>query len=165
MFGLVDRQNYDIRIFFVNNNRTRETLLPIVVKNVYTYLDSINSNEDADNEYPATRIYSDCFMSYSPNEFNSEGYILYRVNHSYWFGSGSFHTNTIEGVWSQIKRITSDFYGMNGSIFKSYANDYHIIETYFNALICTALFFMRCEHLKLGDQAKILLLKYHLKFE
>ena len=57
-----------------------------------------------------------------------------------------------------MKRITSDFYIMNGSIFKTYSNDFHKIELYlyFNGLICTALFFMRCEHLKIGDQAKIL---------
>ena len=34
MFGLVDRGNYDIRIFFVNDNRTRKTLLPIIKNNV-----------------------------------------------------------------------------------------------------------------------------------
>jgi hypothetical protein len=30
MFGLCDRGKYDIRIFFVNDNRTRETILPII---------------------------------------------------------------------------------------------------------------------------------------
>ena len=58
-FWLVDRQNYDIRIFFVNNNRTSETLLPIVVENVFTYINSLNSNEDGDNEFSATRIYDE----------------------------------------------------------------------------------------------------------
>ena len=32
MFGLVDRAKYDIRIFYVNDNRQKETLLPIVKK-------------------------------------------------------------------------------------------------------------------------------------
>ena len=37
MFGLVDRNKYDIRVFFVNNNRVKETLLPIVIK-IYIYI-------------------------------------------------------------------------------------------------------------------------------
>jgi hypothetical protein len=104
MFGLVDRGNYDIRIFFVNNNRTRDTLLPIVKKNVYTYYNSVINNHDPNEHFPATRIYSDCFLSYQENDFNSSGYILHRVNHSVWFGQGSFHTNNIEGVLSRVKR-------------------------------------------------------------
>ena len=32
MFELVNRAKYDIRIFYVNNNRQKETLLPIVKK-------------------------------------------------------------------------------------------------------------------------------------
>lgn len=32
MFGIFDRGNYDIRIFYVNDNRTKETLLPIIKK-------------------------------------------------------------------------------------------------------------------------------------
>ena len=32
MFGLVERNNFDIRIFFVNDNRHKETLLPIIKK-------------------------------------------------------------------------------------------------------------------------------------
>ena len=41
------------------------------------------------------------------------GYILKRVNHSVWLGYGSFHTNNIEGLWSQIKRITNNFSGLS----------------------------------------------------
>ena len=32
MFGIVDRATYEIRDFFVNNDRQKETLLPIVKK-------------------------------------------------------------------------------------------------------------------------------------
>ena len=34
MFGLVDRNNYDIRIFFVNDNRQKEILL-LIIKNIF----------------------------------------------------------------------------------------------------------------------------------
>ena len=57
MFGLVDRNKYDIRLFFVNNNRVKETLLLIIIKNVYTYQNILNNNEGKNAEYLATRIY------------------------------------------------------------------------------------------------------------
>jgi len=44
MFVLVDRNKYDIR-FFVNNNKLKETLLSIVIKNVYTYPTILNNNK------------------------------------------------------------------------------------------------------------------------
>ena len=99
MFGLVDRNKYDIRLFFVNNNRVKETLLPIIIKNVYTYQNILNNNEGKNAEYLATRIYSDCLQTYQKEDFNQKGYILYKVNHSVWFSTGKkFHINTIEGV-------------------------------------------------------------------
>ena len=46
MFGICDRGNYDIRIFYVNNNRTRDTLLPLILNNVYIYPNTIINNRD-----------------------------------------------------------------------------------------------------------------------
>ena len=46
MFGLVDRAKYYICIFFVNDNRQRETLIPIIKDNVYTCYDHLNENKD-----------------------------------------------------------------------------------------------------------------------
>ena len=109
MFGLVDRGHYDIRIYYVNNNRLRDTLLPLVKENCYTYYNTLLSNNDENENYPATRIYSDCFQPYQINDFYNCGYILNRVNHLIWFGQGSFHTNNVEGVWSKIKRWNNDF--------------------------------------------------------
>ena len=60
-----------------------------------------------------TRIFSDCFASYQVNDFRDLGYILKRVNHSIWFGYGSFHTNNIEGLWPQKKRLTNNFSGIS----------------------------------------------------
>jgi len=51
-----------------------------------------------EDESIQTRIFSGCFRSYQPNDFNNLGYILKRVNHSIWFGAGSLHTNTIESL-------------------------------------------------------------------
>ena len=70
IFGIVDRNKYDIRLFFVKDNRQKETLLPIIVKNVYTPNEEIIDNIDNDNILCATRIYSDCWASYQTNDFN-----------------------------------------------------------------------------------------------
>ena len=78
-----------------------------------------------------------------------------------WFGACKFHTNTIEGVWSRIKRITDNFIGLNATIYNKFGNDNNFVE-YMNALICTGLFFMRCEHLQLRDNGITELLKSYL---
>ena len=158
MFGLVDRNKYDIRVFSLNNNRVKETLLPIVIKNVYTYPIILNNNEGENEDYPSTRIYSDCFQTYQKDDFNPKGYILFKVNHSVWFGTGTFHTNTIEGVWSNIKIITNNFNGINGSIYNKFKNNEIEFYNYINGLICVTLYYMRCENFKLGDNEKIELL-------
>ncbi len=70
MFRMVDRNKYDIKIFFVNDNSQKETLIPIIKNNIYTTNTILNDNEDEDEEYPSTRIYSDCFMAYQISNFN-----------------------------------------------------------------------------------------------
>ena len=70
----ISRQGqYDIRIFFVNDNRHKETLLPIIKKNVYTYPAILNNNNDENADYPSIRIYSDSFASYQVSDFNRLG--------------------------------------------------------------------------------------------
>ena len=62
--------------------------------------------------------------SYQQNRFRENGYILKSVNHSVWFGYGNFHTNNVEGLWSQIKRLSNSFSGIStGSIEKLYHTD------------------------------------------
>ena len=53
---MVDRNKYDIRIFFVNNNRQAETLIPIIKNNIYTHNTILNDNEVEDEVNLATRI-------------------------------------------------------------------------------------------------------------
>ena len=43
MFGIIDRFDKDCRVFCVKDNRTKETLLPLVRDNVYT-VDDIKIN-------------------------------------------------------------------------------------------------------------------------
>jgi hypothetical protein len=54
---------------------------------------------------------------------------------------GSFHTNTVEGVWSKIKRLTHNFTGLNGNIIHKLEEKGINIMDYFNDWICTAIFF------------------------
>ena len=37
MLGFVDRGTKEVRIYYINNNRTKEKILPIVKNNVYSY--------------------------------------------------------------------------------------------------------------------------------
>ncbi len=150
MLGISDRGNYDILIFYVNNNRTKDSLLPLIISNLYTYPRTIINNRDDDNNniLPATMIFSDCFSSYQESDFNRNGFILHKVNHSVWFGQDSLHMNSIKGVWSRLKRLTNSFNGLNINIINT-NNDINDTE-YFNSWICTGLFNMQYEHLKLG---------------
>ena len=83
------------------------------------------------------------------------------VNHSVWFEYGNFHTNNVEGLWSQIKRITNNFIRIIiNSIEKSYqANNEK--RNYLDSWICYALYLRETEKAKLSRKGKInLLIKY-----
>ena len=117
MFDLIDRVSKETRIFCVLNDRTKNNLLPLVKNNVISnneYAIDDEENMDIDEENLInTRIYSDCYSSYQVNDFLNMRYLLKRVNHSVWFRCGSFHTYNIEGLWSQIKRLTNNFSGLS----------------------------------------------------
>ena len=51
------------------------------------------------------------------------GFLLKKVNHSIWFGQGLFHTNSIEGLWSSIKRISNHFAGLNIKMLNDLENE------------------------------------------
>ena len=66
MFGMICRASKKCRIYCVLNNRTRDTLLPILKANVIT-INDLNEyeNEEEIKKYSlCTRIYSDCWSSY-----------------------------------------------------------------------------------------------------
>lgn len=133
MFGLIDRVDKEARVFCVMNDRTKENLLPIIERNVLT-------NDIGNNWNLKTRIYSDCYASYQPNDFEERGYILHRVNHSVWFGQGLFHTNTVEGLWSKIKRLSNNFSGITMNYVNELQNEGINIKNYFDGWICYSLF-------------------------
>ena len=87
MFGFIDSYDNTPRVFCSMENRTKENLLPIITKNIYTY----EYQREIDLRTP---IYSDCLASYRENGLANMDFILHRVNHSVWFGQGRFHTNT-----------------------------------------------------------------------
>ena len=110
--------------------------------------------EDGNNINLATRIYSDCFQSYQEIDLNQLGYILHIINHSLWFAQGTFHTNTIEGVWSRLKRLTNDFCGISGHFLDKLAEKGINVDEYVNGIISTGLIFIECEHNKFGINGK-----------
>ena len=161
MFGIIDRVTKESRVYCILNDRTANNLMKIIQNNIAT---NENEDMDMDKEYVTnTRIYSDCFASYQPNTFRQKGYILKRVNHSVWFGYGNFHTNNIEGLWSQIKRLTNNFSGITiGSISEKCQNDKEK-KDYLDNWICYALYFREIEQKKLSRKGKINLLINYIK--
>ena len=133
MLGLIDHADKEARAFCVLNNRTKENLLPIIERNVLT-------NDTDNNLNLKTRIYSDSYASYQPNDFEERGYILHRVNHSVWFGQGLFHTNTVEGLWSKIKRLSNNFSGITMNYINELQNESTDIKNYFDCWIRYSFF-------------------------
>ena len=128
-----------------------------IIKNNIATTNNININlEDDNNESPL--IYSDSFTAYQPNNFRQNGYILKRVNHSVWFGYGNFHTNNIEGLWSQIKRLSNNFSGISINSLQESCNTDEEKRENLDSCICYALFFREIERLKLSRKGKIKLL-------
>ena len=109
MFGSIDRFNKDVRIFCIMSDRTKEKLLPILK-------DIVNTN--AENDETRKRIYSYSISTYQKEDFENLGFKLNKVNHSVWLGVGMFHTNTVEGLWGQIKRLPNNFSGLNFNILE-----------------------------------------------
>ena len=82
------------------------------------------------------------------------GYILHRVNHSVWFGQGLFHTNSIEGLWSQIKRLSNNFSGLTINQLENMENHGTNIKNYLDGWICYSLFLRMIEKRKLSTLHK-----------
>ena len=117
MFGMIDRVNKNARVYYVLDNRTKESLLPLIKNNIYT-IDDIRVNhykslqEIHDNCF-STRIYSDYWRVYQMIDFKNYHFFCIGLIISLWFGRGNFNTNTVEGLWSSIKRLCKDFTGIN----------------------------------------------------
>ena len=103
-----------LQVFFsILYNLTKECLLPLLYNNASNNgEDNLNLNIENEQYLINTRVYSNMFALHQPNDFAKRDYILKRVNHSVWFWYGQFHTNTIEGLWSHVKRLTKNFSGL-----------------------------------------------------
>ena len=96
-FGeILRRENKDdpIQCFIIPvDDRSQDTLLPII------------------REYIAddTTIYSDCWKAYDC--LDKKGYVHLSVNHSLHFKDPEtgVHTNTVEGMWNQVRRSLPKF--------------------------------------------------------
>ena len=167
MFGIVDRNSKEASVFTVLNNRTKEELLPLIIKNVATNGDIINmSNRSKDYLHKyclSTRIYSDCCQANNKQDFKNNGYYLHRVNHSIWWGKGLFNTNSIEGLWSTLKRITNYFSGIKFNIINNPNTDTEEKKNFLDGWICASLFFRNCELKKYSEVKQLLSLCYYLK--
>lgn len=168
MFGMIDRYSKNAHVYCVLDNRTKESLIPLIKNDIYT-TDDINVNnyqnvEDIHKYCISTRIYSDCWGAYQRDDFKEIGLVLHRVNHSVWFGHGNFHTNTIEGLWSQLKRLCSDFSGINTITLNNLSNNGEDVKGYIDDWICYALFLCDIERFKLNKNSKFDLLLHYIKF-
>jgi len=85
VFGMVERRG---RVMAVSvPNVARATVMPHITSRVL----------------PASTIYTDEYKVYNP--LNTKGYKHSRIRHSEKvYVSGDVHTNTIEGIWSLVKR-------------------------------------------------------------
>ena len=162
MFGIIDRNTKEARVRCVLDNRTKENLLPLIEKYVYTN-DLNEDDNDSEDVSLKTRVFSDCFRAYRVSEFNELGYILKRVNHSIWFGAGYLHTNTIESLWHQIKMITNNFSGLNIEKLKTmFNNNENAIKDYLDGWICYSLCLRSMKNKKLGWSDKINFINHNL---
>ena len=145
LFGIIDRSTKEARVFSVMDNRRKENLIPLVVKNVHTETNSVFGIDFR------TRVYSDCFSVYREQDFEGLGYLLHRVNHSIWFGRGLFHTNTIEGLWSCLKRLSKNFTGINFNTLKNIEKEGLSQSNYIDDWVCFYLFLRDIERKNYSD--------------
>jgi transposase-like protein len=95
VLGMYDRGSDHCRMFVVPD-RTSETLTNLILENVA----------------PDTVIYTDGWAGY--NNLRNLGYVHRVVIHARGFGRGLDTTNNIESCWSQIKRLTDYYKGIQG---------------------------------------------------
>ena len=159
MFGAIDHNAKDARIWCVLNNRTKERLLTLV-KN---YINIDRADEEDEIHSIRTRVFSDSFSSYQVSDFSILGFILKRINHSVWFGAGYLHRNIIESLWHQIKSINNNFTGLSIEKLKiMFNNDENMIINYLDGWICYSLFLRDINRKKLNWSGRINYLSNYL---
>ena len=114
VFGMVERGSGRALTFRVPN-RTRETLVTGLIQQFVE---------------PGTTIISDKFSPYF--NLNHVGYVHLMVNHSENFVDPytGAHTNTIEGLWSQVKRKLKAMNGTLRSQLPGYLDEFNWRKLY-----------------------------------
>lgn len=159
MFGCIDRNSKKARVRCVLPKRSKNRLLALVKKYVYTNEDNLEEIYSIN-----TRVFSDCFRSYQPANFRYMGFILKRVNHSVWFGNGLLHTNTIESLWHSIKAITNNFSGLTvEGIKKKFNSNEKDMSDYIDGWIAFVLLIRDFHRLNLNWPTRIQYLNNYLK--
>ena len=105
---------------------------------------NIISPIDGNNAFN-TKFYSDWFLSYQERIFTELNFILNRVNHSVWFGSGSFYTNTAEGLWLCIKSLSNNFSGLKFHNLSKLEREGINLKDYIDERLCYSLFLRELE--------------------
>ena len=117
VFGGYDRQDKIGFLVFVND-RTKETLLPMIRKYIK----------------PGTTIYSDCWAAYSGiRDLNVQPpYEHFTVNHRHNFVDPitQVHTNTVECYWKNAKRKFKTMMGIQSSMVESHLDEFMWSEIY-----------------------------------
>jgi hypothetical protein len=67
------------------------------------------------------------------------------VNHSVWFSQGMFHTNSIEGLLSSIKRFSNNFASINFKMLDELDQNGANPKDYLDGWICFCLFIREIE--------------------
>lgn len=120
VLGGIDRTTRQT-FFQIVPDRTKETLLPILLENIY----------------PDSIVVSDCWRSYSSlgEHFDSHR----SVNHSLNFvdpADKSVHTNSIESQWRVLKRSVLPFNGTSKDLYSSYFAWYCVSQKYLIDVPC-----------------------------
>ncbi len=89
VFGMI-QPSTGYKKFFHVRNRSRATLLPIILQYIA----------------PGAIVVSDCWLAY--NTLSNYGYQHFEVNHEFVFKCPltGYHTNTIESCWKHTKKST-----------------------------------------------------------
>ena len=75
------------------------------------------------------------------------------------------HTNTVEGLWSQIKRLNNTFSGLNiNNIIKKFTSDTDIIN-YLDGWIAYSIFLREIEMKKIAWSERKLNLCHYLSID
>lgn len=120
VLGGIDRQTRDT-FFQVVPNRTKETLLPILIENIH----------------PESIVISDCWKSYNSVSEHFKQHLS--VNHSLHFvdpDDSKVHTNSIESQWRVLKRNVLPKNGTNKSLYSSYFSMWCVKKKYLKDVPC-----------------------------